>query len=191
MQELTLAIVSVDFANADGSNRRSEAMMTLLGKPIELVPEPKNQHDTNAIAVISRRGVQIGYVNAERAPYIGGRMSRGADLVAIFQAIDGGSAFIRVRFGGESPTLPPPPKKPPPARPPRPPRRTEPYDPHAFYATRKGRSSEPDRRRHSSSGASRSDHKRIARENGEKIIVNSNVALDAVTRQQATFTSTA
>ncbi|TCM26378.1 plasmid mobilization system relaxase [Novosphingobium sp. ST904] len=32
------------------------------------------------------------------------------------------------------------------------------------------------------------DHTRIARENGEKIIADPNVALDAITRQQATFT---
>jgi Ti-type conjugative transfer relaxase TraA len=33
------------------------------------------------------------------------------------------------------------------------------------------------------------DHARIARDNGEKIIVNPSVALDAITRQQATFTT--
>ncbi len=33
------------------------------------------------------------------------------------------------------------------------------------------------------------DHTRIARENGEKIIADPNVALDAITRQQATFTT--
>jgi Ti-type conjugative transfer relaxase TraA len=33
------------------------------------------------------------------------------------------------------------------------------------------------------------DHTRIARENGKKIIANPNVALDAITRQQATFTT--
>jgi hypothetical protein len=107
MQELTLAVVGVDFPNADGSNRRSEAMMTLPGEPVELVPEPKNKHDSNAIAVVSPRGVQIGYLSAERAPYIGGRMSRGEDAVAIFQGVDGGSAFVRVRFGGGPPRLPP------------------------------------------------------------------------------------
>src|SRR3546814_2831062 len=32
------------------------------------------------------------------------------------------------------------------------------------------------------------DHARIARENGAKIIADPNVALDAITRQQATFT---
>lgn len=33
------------------------------------------------------------------------------------------------------------------------------------------------------------DHTRIARDNGERIIANPNVALDAITRQQATFTT--
>ncbi len=134
MQELTLAVVGIDFPNADGSNRRSEAMMTLPGEPVDLLPEPKNKHDSNAIAVISPRGIQIGYINAERAPYIGGRMNRGEDVEAIFQGLDGASAFIRVRFGGGVPTLPTPSDKPPELlRPSRSPRRFEPFDPHAFY----------------------------------------------------------
>lgn len=138
MQELTLAVVGIDFPNADGSNRRSEAMMTLPGEPIELLPEPKNKHDANAIAVIGSRGVQLGYVNAERAPYIGSRMSRGEDVVGIFQGIDGGSAFIRVRFGGGAPTLPPRSDKPPAPAQPRRSRRAEPYDPHDFYPDEEG-----------------------------------------------------
>ncbi|MHA0328948.1 HIRAN domain-containing protein [Sphingomonas melonis] len=139
MQELTLAVVGIDFPNADGSNRRSEAMMTLPGESVELVPEPKNKHDSNAIAVISPRGIQLGYVNAERAPYIGSRMSRGEDAEAIFQGMDGGSAFIRVRFGGGAPTLPPPPRSPASAPPPpRTSRRSEPYDPQAFYPDEEG-----------------------------------------------------
>ncbi|USU11549.1 HIRAN domain-containing protein [Sphingomonadaceae bacterium OTU29THOMA1] len=106
MQELTLAIVGIDFPNGNGSNRRSEIMMTLPGEPVELVPEPKNRHDSHAIAVVGPRGVQIGYVTAERAPYIGARIARGESVRAIFQALDGGSAFVRVRFGGDAPTLP-------------------------------------------------------------------------------------
>ncbi len=138
MQELTLAVVGIDFPNADGSNRRSEAMMTLPGEPVELIPDLKNKHDSNAIAVFSPRGIQLGYLNAERAPYIGGRTSRGEDVVAIFQGINGGSAFIRVRFGGELPTLPPSPNEATAPRLPRPPRRSEPYDPHAFYPDEEG-----------------------------------------------------
>ena len=147
MQELTLAVVGIDFPNADGSNRRSEALMTLPGEPVELVPEPRNRHDGNAIAVIGPRGVQLGYVNAERAPYIGGRMSRGEDVTAIFQGIDGAAAFIRVRFGSGTPTLPPPSASPSPApRSPRPvprpiPRsmpRPAPHDPDIFYPDEDG-----------------------------------------------------
>jgi hypothetical protein len=139
MQELTLAVVGIDFPNADGSNRRSEALMTLPGEPVELVPEPRNRHDGNAIAVIGPRGVQIGYLSAERAPYIAGRMSRGEDVAAIFQGMDGAAAFIRVRFGGGVPTLPAAaPVSPAPASSLRPPRRAQPYDPHAFYPDEEG-----------------------------------------------------
>lgn len=113
--------------------------MTLPGETVELVPEPKNKHDSNAIAVISPRGVQLGYVNAERAPYIGNRMSRGEDAEAIFQGLDGGSAFVRVRFGGGVPTLPSPRIcNGTAARAPRQPRRTGPFDPHAFYPDEEG-----------------------------------------------------
>lgn len=138
MQELTLAVVGIDCPNENGSNRRSEAMMTPPGAPIELIPEPKNKHDPNAIGVFSPNGLQIGYVNAERAHYVGLRMGRGEDVVAIFQGINGGSAFIRVRFGGGMPTLPPPSDKPPaPPRPPQP-ARSEPFDPHSFQPDEDG-----------------------------------------------------
>ena len=57
MPELTLAVVGIDFPNADGSNRRSEAMMTLPGEPVTLRPEPKNRHDPHAVAVIGPLGI--------------------------------------------------------------------------------------------------------------------------------------
>lgn len=139
IQELTLAVVGIDFSNADGSNRRSEAMMTLPGEPVELVPEPKNKHDGNAIAVASPRGVQIGYHNAERAPYVRSRMNRGDYIVAIFQGIEGGSAFIRVRFDGSTPTPPTPADHSTATHErPRSSRSSERYDPDAFYPDKDG-----------------------------------------------------
>lgn len=77
MLELALAGAGIDFAKADGFNRRPEALMTMPGEPVELVPEPKNRHDGDAIAVIGPSCVQLGCVNANRAPYIGGRLDRG------------------------------------------------------------------------------------------------------------------
>ena len=112
--------------------------MTLPGERIELVPEPRNKHDGNAIAVVSPRGVQLGYVNAERAPYIGGRMGRGEDVVAVFQGIEGRSAFLRVRFGGGAPTLPLLSAKPQPVGSQRDPRGAGQRDPDAFYPDEEG-----------------------------------------------------
>lgn len=106
MRELTLAIVGIDFANTDGSNRRSELMFTDIGAPLELRPEPKNQHDDLAVAVFSARGVQVGYVTAERAPTVGSKIRAGADVRAIYQGLVGGAGYARVRFDGMDPTLP-------------------------------------------------------------------------------------
>ena len=111
MDELTLAVVGIDYPNADRArtNRRSEALMTLPGERVEMRPEPRNRHDEHAVAVWSARGVQIGYLSAERAPWIGRRIKAGEPVVAVFQGMIGSAAAIRVRFGGGDPTLPSPP----------------------------------------------------------------------------------
>lgn len=108
MDELTLSIVGIDFPNPDksGSSRRMEIMMCHPGDSVELRPEPRNTFDSNAIAVWSERGVQIGYLTAERAPFVGKRM-QSEEMVAVFQALQGNAAYVRVRFGGGRPTLPP------------------------------------------------------------------------------------
>ncbi len=51
--------------------------------------------------------LQLGYVSAERAPLIGKRMKED-EVAAIFQAMHGNGAYIRIRFGGGLPTLPDP-----------------------------------------------------------------------------------
>ena len=135
MDELTTSIVGIDFPNEDKSksNRRMECMLCAPGDLVELRPEPKNPYDENAIAIWSDRGVQLGYVSAERAPLIGKRMKED-DAVAVFQAMHGNGAYIRIRFGGGVPTLPDPvPDAPKPAqpRPMRPASRTV-YAPQAF-----------------------------------------------------------
>lgn len=107
-RELSLAVVGIDYANADKakSNRRFELLQCEPGDPVELRREPKNPHDPNAVAVFSERGIQIGYLTAERAPWIGAKISAGEEAGAIFQALGSGAATIRIRFGGGSPTLP-------------------------------------------------------------------------------------
>ncbi|SEN08219.1 HIRAN domain-containing protein [Sphingomonas gellani] len=109
MDEMTLAVVGLDHPNSDKarSNRRYDALLCVPGEPVELRPEPDNPHDPHAVAVFGARGVQIGYLTAERAPWIGARIRAGEAAVALFQGMGGNAAFVRIRFGGDAPTLPP------------------------------------------------------------------------------------
>jgi hypothetical protein len=105
-RELSLAIVGVDHPNKDKSDRRFEILLCAPGDPVAVEPEPRNPADSNAIAVFSERGIQIGYVTAERAPYIGGIIRSGTEVRAIFQEKTQWGAVIRVAFDGGAPTLP-------------------------------------------------------------------------------------
>ena len=103
---LSLAVVGADYPNKRGPGRRFEIELCVPGEPVQLVPEPKNPADPRAVAVFSARGVQIGYLTAERAPWIGSMLAEGKEVHAIFQRKASFGAFIRAAFDGEDPTLP-------------------------------------------------------------------------------------
>lgn len=107
-RELSLAVVGLDYANKDKSNRRFEMALCSPGERVELVPEPKNKADPGAIAVISARGVQLGYLTAERCGVVGTWLRLGEECQAVFQEPGRWAAVVRARFGGGAPTLPPP-----------------------------------------------------------------------------------
>lgn len=58
--------------------------------------------------MVSVRGIQIGYLCAERCGWIGAKLRHGEDLRAVFQSRVKGGALIRVSFSGEDPILPEP-----------------------------------------------------------------------------------
>lgn len=93
-------------ANTDGSNRLFEIALCAPGEAVHLVPEPQSKHDPSAVAVVSARGIQIGYLSAERCGWIGAKLRMGEDIRAIFQAKATGGALIRISFTGADPTLP-------------------------------------------------------------------------------------
>jgi hypothetical protein len=103
---LSLAVVGAAHPNKAGPTRRFEIAICAAGDPIELRPEPKNEADPHAIAVYSERGVQLGYLTAERAPMIGRILADGVEVRAVFQRKADYGAVIRVAFGGEGPVLP-------------------------------------------------------------------------------------
>lgn len=75
------------------------------GEPVSLEHEPDNAFDPNAVRIMSARGIQIGYVAAERAPWIGAKL-RDGDVQAIFQEATREGAIIRVSLDGLPPALP-------------------------------------------------------------------------------------
>lgn len=107
---LTLAVVGAPFANADGSDRRAEIARCQAGELVELRPEPDNKKDERAVAVFSSRGVQLGYLSAERCGRIGSILRSGREVQAVFQTADTFGAWIRVAFDGQAPALPLPPE---------------------------------------------------------------------------------
>lgn len=106
MRELSLHVVGVDHPNRGGGNRRFEILLCSPGEAVALVPEPRNPVDPNAVMVVSVRGVQIGYLTADRAVWIGGMLRSGREVAAVFQQATPMGAAIRVAFDGAVPVLP-------------------------------------------------------------------------------------
>jgi len=105
-RQMSLAVVGVDHPNKSGPTRRFEIAVSVPGEPVDLVPEPKNPADPNAIAVFSCRNVQIGYLRAERAPLVATFLSHARITGAIFQEAARWGAIIRIGLDGKAPVLP-------------------------------------------------------------------------------------
>lgn len=101
---ISLAVVGAAHRNEDGTDREAEIAVCEPGEPIHLIPEPENRFDRHAIAVYSCRGVQIGYISAERAPRIGALLES-EDVQSVFQRPTSFGAWIRVAFDGQVPAL--------------------------------------------------------------------------------------
>lgn len=106
-QALSLDVVGINCANADGVNRRFELVLCAPGDPVRLRLEPTSELEDDAVAVFSERGVQLGYLAPDQAPLICSKIRAGEPVAAIFQELMRTVASIRVRFDGERPALPP------------------------------------------------------------------------------------
>lgn len=104
-RHLSIAVVGADFPNKRGPTRRFEIALCKPGERIELRPEPRNPADPRAVAVFSARGIQIGYVPAERAALVGAALREGR-MTVIFQSASQWGATIRASLDGSEPTLP-------------------------------------------------------------------------------------
>lgn len=108
LPSISLAVVGADYPNKRGPTRRFELAVCKPGERIDLIPEPKNKADKRAVAVFSDRGIQIGYLSAERCGRIGALIREGREIRAIFQQQTDYGAVVRVAFDGAEPVLPEP-----------------------------------------------------------------------------------
>lgn len=76
------------------------------GEPVDLRLEPSNPADPRAVAVYSTRGIQLGYLTAERCGRIGSLIRAGVPVRAVFQGIGPSCGWVRASFDGTLPPLP-------------------------------------------------------------------------------------
>lgn len=113
IDQMSLDIAGLDYPNKKGPPRRFELAMCSPGEPVVLEPEPNNPADPQAVAIYSCRGIQLGYVRADRAPLIRTYLSRARITAAVFQCITYRGALVRIALDGAELRLPPPPSGPP------------------------------------------------------------------------------
>jgi hypothetical protein len=64
------------------NNRQSAIRSCVLGETLQLIREPQNPYDKNAIRVLRPNGLDVGHVAKENAAEIAPRMDRGETFIA-------------------------------------------------------------------------------------------------------------
>ena len=85
-------VAGVTDLNGDGSNRQEAIGQCQSGEPLDLVPEPDNPHDKNAIAVYSSAGKQIGYLDTDLAQDVLDCGDEGSNFCCYVTEVTGGDS---------------------------------------------------------------------------------------------------
>lgn len=111
--DFSLPAIGERHENEDGTSRQAELAVCRPGEAVRLVREPDNPHDRMAVAVLSCRGIKVGYLKRDRAVWIGSKIDRGYDVRAIVERVKGANLpnatlglVMRVSLHGEEPELP-------------------------------------------------------------------------------------
>ena len=96
---IRLPVVGVSHPNNDGSSRQDIIRKIEVGEPLELVREPTNMYDQNAVMVRHELG-QIGYVSRDAALILAGILDTKGRLTAQVAAVFGKHNKSRLRYAG-------------------------------------------------------------------------------------------
>jgi hypothetical protein len=85
-------VVGESFKNPDGTSRQALIRTrSRVGATVQLVPEPDNPHDPNAVKVCLETGEQLGYVSSEDAHDLANERRTGYRHAAIIHRVIGGT----------------------------------------------------------------------------------------------------
>lgn len=90
-------VAGVIYPNRDGSSRQEIISRCQQCEQVDLIPEPDNPVDSNAIAVIRENGEQIGYLPRDLAKDVGHWLAQGYQYVAFVVGIIGPDQMCRTR----------------------------------------------------------------------------------------------
>lgn len=90
-------VKGVTHNSADGTSHAANQQLCSIGDIVQLVPEPSNVHDRNAIRVVLRTGQQIGYISATQAARFAGKVHELIATVHSRVADDWGNETIKLR----------------------------------------------------------------------------------------------
>lgn len=92
-------VSGVTWDNPDGTSRQDIARTLNLYDELELMPEPGNVFDPNAIALYAPNGQQLGYLESRLAGEITRRMRRGGGAKCFVRALRQRGDTVGVAFG--------------------------------------------------------------------------------------------
>lgn len=91
-------LAGVSKKNSDGSSRQKIIEECVWkGHPLDLIPEPDNPYDKNAVGVWWSKDRQIGYLSAQVAETVSPLISQGIPVSAVVTDVTGGDGDNRTR----------------------------------------------------------------------------------------------
>jgi hypothetical protein len=96
-------VAGMSYPNRDGTSRAEIVQRCVIGEQVQLIPEPKNPYDPNAVMVCRKTGEQIGYLPRQCAAEIAAECSLQRLHWALVDSIGVGGEEVELPSGKSKP----------------------------------------------------------------------------------------